>query len=832
MATCIRPFRYLVVLTTLIFVLLFTSCSGLDQQPSPVSPAAPTKSNPVEQLLSEVEFRVSLPAAIPEKQKLMVEVLDEVTGLALNATRFEMKKVDDTHYTLKAAFPVGSVIKYRFVRVGGVTAIEYTSLARQVRYRMFYDQNPAVIEDIISAWNDTPFQAKYGRIQGRVVDSSNNSPVVGSLVSAGGQQTLTASDGTFVLDGLPEGKHSLVIYSLDGHFPPFQQEAIVAADSSTAADIRLEPARLVNITFIVKTPSDMPEGIPMRMIGNIYPLGNTFADLRGGISSIASRAPLLTYLKDRQYAYTIRLPAGLDLRYKYTLGDGFWNSERQKNGKFRLRQLIVPEQDFTIQDEIEGFSTPGMGSIQFNLNASPAGVAKDEVVSIQFNPFGWTEPIPMWSLGNGHWIYILYTPLETDLVGDAEYRYCKNDQCGLADDEATAGQDKKGKSFKPTQEAQTIQDTVLKWSWVPEDRPTITVTSDPISPKPDGFLTGVELLPGYNPSWQAYFGQALNHIKEMRGDWVVFSPTWHFLSVNPPVLSLVPGYDATWYDLSRMGSMARDIGLHVAVHPLVSYDQPDAIWWQTAVRDTNWWQTWFDRYETFILNHADYAQQIGAEALVLGEDSITPAFPNGKLSDGTSSGVPDDAGARWTALISKVRTRFSGKIIFQISYPIDLKDVPAMVNDVDELYIVMNGKITDVENPTDGKLREEVLKLVENPIREIRDHFPKPVILGISYPSVTGAASGCIHNGDTCLPREIFKQAGLDLSNLDQDLGEQAKIYNAIYEVVNQTAWIKGVIASGYFPAVSIQDKSISVRGKPAADVIWFWNDHFLGSPK
>jgi hypothetical protein len=819
-----------VVFGTLILILLLSACSVpiINSTPTPAA-NSPTSTVPAEQLLSEVEFKVSLPAAIPDKQKLVLEVLDEVTGLALNSTRLEMKKLDDTHYSLKTAFLAGSLVKYRYVRLGGVTAIEYTSLARQVRYRMFYDRNPSVVEDIVSAWNDAPFKSAFGRIQGRVIDSTNNTPIAGSLVSAGGQQVLSASDGSFLLDDLPVGKHNLVIYSLDGAFPPFQQEAIVASESSTPADIRLEPVKIVNITFIVNAPTDMPEGIPMRMIGNTYPLGNTFADLRGGISTIASRAPLLTYLKDRQYAYTIRLPAGLDLRYKFTLGDGFWNAERQENGKFRVRQFIVPDHDQTVEILIDAFTTPGMGAVHFDVDAA-AGTGKNEVVSIQFNPFGWTEPIPMWQLGNGHWIYILYTPIDSDLVGEAEYRYCKNDQCGIADDASTSGQDSNGKPFKPTGEPQTIKDTIHRWAWTPENRPTITVTSETITSKPEGFVTGVELLPGYNPSWQAYLGSAFENIKEMHSDWVILSPTWHFLSSNPPVLSEVPGLDATWYDLSRMGALAREKGLHIAVHPSTAYYQPSAIWWQTGTRDSNWWQSWFDRYETFVLNHADYANQIGADALVLGDETLAPALPDGKLFDGTSSGVPQDISLRWSALLRKIRTRYSGKIIWRLDYPSETSSVPDFVKDVDEIYLVMNGKLSDVDSPNVEILRGETASIVENDIRTIRDQFSKPFLLGIAYPSVNGAAKGCILSGEACLPQTVFEQAGLDLPALTQNLAEQADIYNAVFEALNQNDWINGIVASGYYPAVSLQDKSNSIRGKPAADVVWFWFSHFLGA--
>jgi hypothetical protein len=67
--------------------------------------------------------------------------------------------------------------------------------------------------------------------------------------------------------------------------------------------------------------------MPLRLAGNLLQLGNTFSDLRGGLSLVADRMPVLSSLPDGRYSVSLFLPAGADIEYKYTLGDGFWNSE-------------------------------------------------------------------------------------------------------------------------------------------------------------------------------------------------------------------------------------------------------------------------------------------------------------------------------------------------------------------------------------------------------------------------------------------------------------------------------------------------------------------------
>jgi hypothetical protein len=254
------------------------------------------------------------------------------------------------------------------------------------------------------------------------------------------------------------------------------------------------------------------------------------------------------------------------------------------------------------------------------------------------------------------------------------------------------------------------------------------------------------------------------------------------------------------------------------------------LWWSEAKRDANWWQSWFDRYETFVLNYADFANQVGADALILGDPSLRPALPGGVLFDGNPSGVPGDAATRWEKIIEKVRVRYSGKVMWRIDYPADMGTVPDFITSVDDVYLVISGKLGDFENPQKDSIRNAVGQIIGNDILLLRDRFDKPFILGIAYPSADGAASGCVHSGDSCMPGYVFEQAGLDLPAVQQSLGEQANIYNAIFEVINQTDWIAGVVASGYYPAVAIEDKSISIRGKPATDVVWFWFDRFRGS--
>ncbi len=85
-------------------------------------PVAETSDIPEQQpqtpdyLKAEVTFEATLPAKLLKDENLYLEILDEVTGLALNAARVQMVSKDQLTFVVKLPVIVGSVLKYSFVR--------------------------------------------------------------------------------------------------------------------------------------------------------------------------------------------------------------------------------------------------------------------------------------------------------------------------------------------------------------------------------------------------------------------------------------------------------------------------------------------------------------------------------------------------------------------------------------------------------------------------------------------------------------------------------------------------------------------------------------------
>jgi hypothetical protein len=61
---------------------------------------------------------------------------------------------------------------------------------------------------------------------------------------------------------------------------------------------------------------------------------------------------------------------------------------------------------------------------------------------------------------------------------------------------------------------------------------------------------------------------------------------------------------------------------------------------------------------------------------------------------------------------------------------------------------------------------------------------------------------------------------------------QQFDIYDAMFNAINARSWVSGIVSRGFFAPVTLQDKSASVYGKSAADLLWYWYPRMLGVVK
>jgi hypothetical protein len=772
---------------------------------------------------AEVVFTVTPPAGTAEDAGLQLLVLDDVTGLPYAARPVPMTRQGDGRWQARLTPPVGSLLRYRYMRQSPSASDEFDGLGRPVRLRLLHVTGPAYQDDLIAAWLDAPYLGSSGRIIGHAVEAASGQPLVEVLVSASGVTAFTDGEGAFRLDGLIPGLHTLVAMTTDGARRPLQRQAIVAAESATPAELAMEAAPRVDIAFEVTLPEDTPLLAPVRVAGNVASLGAAFADLASGVNASTGRMPVMVRVDATHALLLTQLHAGTDLRYKFTLGDGLWNAERDANGAFVTRQLIVPEQGPILQDVVTSWRSPAYAGLTFRVSV-PANTPPSDSLSIQFSPFAWFEPLPMWEDSDGTWTYVLNGPL--DFGGTLAYRYCRNLQCGSADDIDTAGSGTPGRSITPSAEPQTITDTVRAWQWLPaESLPPTDVVAPALSPRP-GFAVGYELVSAHRPSWSGFMPAALAEMAARGSNAVIFTPTWTLQVNRPlPILGLDPARAGLRGDLLAWTSEAGRLGLQVGLQPALTPAYGTvAEWWSGGQRDAAWWAVWYESYRSFILTQARLASEAGASSLILGGAEIAPALPDGRLADGSPSGAPADADARWRALIGEVRGVFAGRIGFRLDLGETLQPPPSFIEAVDDVHIAWFAPLTPGGPADVQSMQATAAGLLDRTILASPVLASKPIVLHVTYASVEGGARACpaAPDGACRSPAEFDLGAVVD-ADLPVDLAAQAQAYNALLLEAAGRQAITGFFAARTYPVAALLDKSASTHGKPAQEILTFW---------
>lgn len=795
----------LTISVTIFMLVQMTACSsllrGIGLGSTPDYPTA------------EVVFQVSLPEPLDEQNQLVLEVLDDITGMYFNASRYEMVQKQGSVYFTHVPLIISSEIKYRYVKVGENTGYEFNSQNSQVRFRILKVTGPELVQDIVSAWIDRKYEGPLGRIQGQVFDKRTNAPIPNLLVCAGGLQTVTSSDGSYYLEGLVPGVHNMIFYSMDGAYETFQQGALVSDQATTPAFVSLAKRDEVELTFNVKVPQGYDSSMPLRFVSNLQTLGNAYADLSSGSSGNAANYPSLTKISPTDYQLTLKLPKGLFLQYKFTFGDGFWNSELDADGNFVIRSLIV-EKPATIRNDVRTFKADGFETVEFSTTAPPQ-TPSIESVYIQFNPFGWMEPIPMVTDDNRQWHFSLYSPLH--VLKEVQYRFCRNGICEIAGQQSSDIY-----RFSGNEQVQKIDSAISEWKNFPTEAGEFSLITEGGAKQPRiEFLTGVELGQSFPSNWRALIDQGLDSATGYGGDYVVLSPTWTTTSINPPLLEAVPGRDLLWNDFLTQSAHVMLNKQKVIIFPQVNYAKTSEIFWMSSTKDHKWWTSWFEQYRRFILNYADLANLLKVHSIIIGEPSLSPSMTGGLLPDGTPSNVPANSDEQWRQLVKDIRSRFSGSIMGIATVSSDSDRVPGWLDSVDMVYVEFSPKVKKAKSGTVLELKQELNKAINERVLPLYEFYKKPIVIGISYPSNSYAIGGFEPSDadQVVAPSEVV--------DVKPDLAMQARFYNAALLSVSSKDWITGFISRGFYPYVNTQDASSSVYGKPAGDVLWFWY-HFL----
>jgi len=800
----------------LVIIFLFSSgCIPILTTPESDNSAAPVVQYEQDLTYAETDFYLQVPE--PVSEDLVIELIDDVTGIELNPTRYAMEKTGELSYKVSIPLKIGSVIKYRYFRNGNLPIYETDSRNQIIDYRAVFINSAIEFNDLITNWIDKQFNYEFGRIEGQVLNTETNSPLPNLLVIAGGVQTFTNSLGNFSIEQLPPGKHTVVVLSTDGEFQVFQQEAIVDKGMTTMANIAISPTKFVNVTFIVQSP--VINQSSMRIVGNIYQLGNIFGNIFNGESVVASRAPVLSQLPDGTNSISLSLPVGFNLVYKYTLGNGFWNSELTSDGKFNVRQIIVPDHDLLVNDFVTTFQAPETSKIEFKVSI-PHNTPDSDIVSIQFSPFGWSSPIPMTKLDNGKFYFTLYGPF--NMVNDVNYRFCRNDSCGNSVDMPNSPTETSGNKFSISNVDQVIEDEISGWTNWSVDNLQSEIVVPNINQRDKNFLVGFEQSTDYDVYVPVYSEAGYQSMKELNANVVIIPLEWSLQSLNPVIIAPIAGENPLWKDILSEVIKAKKIGLQVVLSPKLILSSLVEDQLHENVFQNDWENEFLLEYSKFMIFASDLAQFTEIRGLVIPTRTVF-----GINSDNLST-INDLVVGNLFSQVSIINDHYFGDLFVETN-PDETNLETETYHLFDHILIKADWDLSQNGNNLES-YKNEFQNRISGQLQEIHNVTNLPITIILDYPSTKGAEIGCVVIEDECLGFDFANQLfGKQLNVAEMDLQVQNDVYMAALSAINENDWVSGIISKGYNVQVSSLDSSSSVRGKPAGDLLWYWYPSFMG---
>lgn len=770
------------------------------------SPAAPediadgsAENSSNESKTVNITFIVEIPEELKPQQELMIEFLDEITGLAIVPVRFPMEKIDGRHYQLTRDLPDRSIIKYRFFRKGDNPSVEYNSLDLPVRYRFIFTPYARKVHDLVAGWNDVYDNVPSGMIEGKITNSQTGEPAAGLLIACGGDQVISSADGSYRFEYIKPGHHNLSVMSMDGSFYPFMQEAVVAINSRTPADIQISPAQFSTVKFVLNADAVDTEDYPIRIIGDLSQAGNTFSNQGADQSVLADLAPVMEMGEEGYHQAFLQLPKGMVFTYKYSLGDGLWNSERDANGALHTRKLLVTDDVQMVLDELLPVAHANTDSILFRLRI-PENTPPDDSIAIQFNPFDWSPPLPMEKSADGMYHYTLFGP--QDLLGEISYRYCRNNACDNIFFSTNGAQLAQNGIIQSKSEEQSISDEIPEWTDLqPVQDPTIVFSTEPI-PRIGKFIAGFEIQPGFPPALMADYEKGLSAIATSGASTLLLTPTWQIVGIDSLVVRQTPGLDLSMGGISHLSNAGRLMNQQIGLYPRILSDVKDRQYQPGGLANVNA-NKWNEAVKRFYTHFAIVARLNSAQILIV---------------DGNYLDWRNEPGM--VELLITIRSQFRNRV-FVSATPTELEWYPeTMLEQFDGIYLLLGCPLYAGFDQEEGEPPISIPYLLDGKTRKMAGEKGMPVIVGILFPATENPVQTCFRTSSEWT--EIMQEFPL-LGDTDVNLLAQNDLYNDIFSAVATREWITGVISRGYALESARTDSSPSVHGKPAADILWYW---------
>lgn len=814
--------RKILLFLLLIFnAILFSSCG----QKTETSAAELPNLSAIQ--TTNISFSVTLKNPLEENHSMAIQFANALTGEYTLENTILMENVDELHNRLILSLSTHTILQYRYVQIDtkNKLIIETDVNGFEINSRFYFPIHSALIIDHVYNWTKNPLEMVSGRIHGVLTAEDGITPIEGAIVSGGGQNTVSAVDGSFNLNALLTGKHTITIFLPDFEYQPFAQEAVVAENMATPVNISLKESKMVLVNFHVQTSEDTPLNIPISISGSIPSLGKTYCILENPCANLPEKTPDLTPNGDGTFSYSAYIPMGFNLTYHYTIGNEHFNIEHTAKGLPVYRSMQVSEEGSieVVYDEIASWSDGNYKELWFDVQL-PAHTPKNEIISIQIRERGaelWTAPIPIWKISDDLWGYRISSVAD---IEEIEYRYCRNSLCGKYSGLAT-DQDSPLKKIAFSKKNKQSKLDEINWLWLHEEMHNdYDLSQLSYQPNQNKMLKGIGISPAYTSALEQYLYSNIGEVSKMNGDTLVFSPTWTVTHNTPPTMNEMAGSDMPVETLENLIKIAKNAGYTVILYPQLNYVQETSYWWFSAPINDAWWTVWFEQYEQFVSHFATIAQRNGIDIFVLGADNILPALPQQTLPNGNEINHPKNIAQIWKDVLKHTRINFDGEV-FWATNSTAIQTMPTTLkNNADGVYLLWADKLAKNDSANLDILTEHAVQNLSLALQNIVDYSNLDVLIAIGYPSANGAANACvIAADDSCLDGFEISPIMPFLVSSASNFEIQNTLYIAMFQAINQFEMIDGIITSNFFNAVRMQEKSASVNGKPAEETVSYW---------
>ena len=789
-----------ILFSILIFLFILTSCSNLPDSVKNNSDQVQGTNPSMEMGADEIEFNVYLAEPLQPGDELMLAKLDLVTGGMIAPKFFQLIKIDELHYLGIIPKTETDTLRYKYIKVGSVQVNEAFPWGRG-DYRVLLSTNASSVNDFIYGWGNSVVEPQNANLAGRVLSSQGDAPINGALVQIQGRTAKTDIFGRYEIPGLPEGTYFVYFSSPDDSFEAFQQLATLEADNVTVADVWLNEIEKKTITFYVDISPDQLPANDVYVIGDLHQLG--FRTNSYGESSIDPKAIIkMDKVSETRYQAVVEVPLRSIFEYKYSIGDGFWGAERNKDGEIFTRSFTANSNSEPILDKIEQW---GGDSKRIEV-VLPANTPVDLPVTILLNAFVSSNPIPLLLDSNGVYYLRIYSPSE--LIKTADVQICFG-----FDPDFACGIFQNGKETETINFTDSAVSQIVVSDWNKAIGSDLTSDFNISSPSVEDFEAGVAInlselsnsavnLNGFGLNLP--FGSSIIFESNVRLDW---TGDHYFVETNDESM----GGTLNQNLLSEAIELKLDPWLSLKIDEIEGLEKVG-----NQVSDLQTIDSALFTLDQQLMILAQTANLSVVDTIVIGGDGLADLIPGVdslNFVDGTSQ---TEISNSINQMLKDLREHFDGNIYYALKYNNSgLHQLPSGDFGFDGYLIDWTTGLADDEQASMEEMTANVNLMLEY---DIIPSIPlgKRIIIKANVPASTGALLGCSNNS-------LVNCVAEDGGNQTMDITAQQYVYQSFMTAISARTDIEGFISGGFNPTNPFINSDANVFLKPAFQDLKSW---------